>query len=1040
MLLMGMAPLVWFSSGQVMSNIDLRFPPDVEHWHQFFFMWNETVGTGAGSILDPCLIFFQGVPAFFRWLGFPVWEAQMFSFTFWFLISSLSIYTLARKIFPEANPFGAPLVCVSSYLFNLWQEHIWAGTKPPLIVAYAILPWFIKLLLDGLDKEKGEGKGFLFIRIAVASFLLSAIGNNISEAYAVAFILILFSVYAICDSIKRGRLKSTTLFIFQAAIIFIIVNIYWIVPQVTEALKLADRYDPNQGNLMGFLEGTSKYTSFSNVIRFLGTWTWYEGVGEPYTPYATAYLENWFLITLSWTLPVLVLGGIVFGRFRFKGFFLLITIIAIWFGMGVHPPLGFIYEWMFKNIPFFWIVRSPYYKFMLMACIGYAVFLGAFAVYLENRLKNNSRLWVKIVVGMVLLNIVYGHIIVTGGIFISKEERVYLPPQRIAIPDYIPEAGNWLDSQPDKSRVFIFNEDRFWTTKWGFRGFAPYLINFTAQPIIFRYVPQAVLRTQGSPNQTSKITKIILRGIRTGQLPRADRLLSLMGARFYLLDKSLEFVQGGSYESIRKILEEQPGLQFARQFGNYNFFAVESNIPFAYTASELNLISQPGLELKPEDSSNLYPDFVGTAEESLFPLSQGDWSASTPMILVDQPENKDWGKWLQPEHIQSFISYNPKEKVKFKNPFNPKDLMHEQFVFFTKYMEPGGLDNPGSDSDKKTKGGVGLSFLKGFFKEEESDQGWIWMSQSNPKAEHIKLFNSSNKIVKSNFSFTGTTYGSERSLYFYLNSELKKVIPLKANEKKDIIIRELAIPPGENQISFYTPYSAENRNGKNVSFGFLRSSFVLGDLIFGGEINIPRKTTMQVQIVPMVSGQKGWHEDTSYAPSLKVNGQPIELKRVIDDQIFSLRGSIEMPPGENRFTIVQSKGVDTAIFFKPEELTPVIAQDQNTRFEKIDPTHYKISTSVSKPGFLIVSESYHPEWKLFSAKEQDSNKTFQHFKANGFANGFYLPEKGNYELDLVFEPQNLLITSRYTSILGLIAFFAIYFGFQLKKRASPRYS
>jgi hypothetical protein len=1037
-LLMGMTPLIWFTPGQVMYSVDLKFPPDLEHWWQYFYMWNETVATGAESILDPCLIFFQGIPAYFRWLGFPVWQAQMYSFTFWFLISSLSMYFLARKIFPTANPLGAPLVCVSAYIYNLWQEHIWIGSKPPLIAAYAVLPWLLKLLLDGLEKEETRNKGFLLVQIAVASFILSSIGNNISEAYVVAFILVLFSVYALGDSWKKGRLKPTALFLFQAATLFVIVNAYWMIPQVTEALHVAGKYDPSQGNLMGWLEGTSRYTSFSNVIRFQGNWTWFEGVGEPYNPYALLYLENWFFILISWILPLLVVFGIYHGRFRFKGFFVLLTVIAIWFGMGVHEPLGFIYEWMFKNIPYFWIVRSPYYKFMLMACIGYAVFLGAFTAHLENRYKNNFRKWIKATAGIFLFTIVYGNIIVSGRMFTPKEERTHLPPNRVAIPEYVSEAGAWLNSQPDKSRVFAFNEDRFWTTNWGFRSLAPSLIYYTTQPVIFRYVPQFVQITTGSPNQTLRMGKIIQKGIRAGRLPRADRLLSLMNTHWVLLDQSLEFVQGGSYESMTKYLREQPGLHLDRRFGNYDFYSSDTIFPFAYTTPKATLIKQPGLDLKPQGSSSMYPDFVGTAEESLIPISQGDWSLDSALILVDQLENQDMEQWIQEENIESVVSYNPLKKVSLENDIFSKESIKKQFTFNTKYMESAGIKKSGIASGAKGEKPITVKLLEGFYpKEEGGEQDWIWMSQSNPKARHISLFNPYKKPVQTNFSFTTTTYGSERSLYFYLNGELIKVMPLKANEKKDVIIRDLVIPPGASEVSFYTPYPAEKMEGKNVSFGFISSSFQFSDLLFKGEMSVAKRTAMEVRIIPMVSDQKAWQEDTGFNPRLRVNGKRIELNRVIDDEIFSLRGSVAMLPGQNRFELVQSKGVDVAILFKPEGLQPLTRQDPKPQVQKIDPTHYKISASISKPGFLIVSESYHPGWELHSVKTPGSDKAFRHFKANGFANGFFLPEKGDYELELVFEPQGLLDAGFVVSILSLIGFCVAYNYKRFQRKPSP---
>jgi hypothetical protein len=1025
-LILGMTPFVWFTPGYVMYTVDLRLPPNINHWFQYLYMWNETIGVGAESILDPCLVIFQGIPAFFIWLGFPVWKAQMFGYTFWFTITSLSMYFLARKIFPKAAPWGAPLICVSSYLFNLWQEHILTGNKPPLIAAYAILPWLLKLLMEGLNQEESKNKVFLFVQIAIASLLLSSIGNNVSEAYAVALFLLLFSAYALIASKRSGTLKPTAWFIFQSAMLFVIVNAYWIIPQVSEALQVAGNIDHNSMSFMGWLQGTSKYTSFSNVIRFQGNWTWYQGVGEPYNPYAALYLKNWFFIFISWALPIMVVAGALIGRFSFKGFFILTTIVGIWFGMGAHAPQGLAYEWMFENIPFFWIVRSPYYKFMIMTCIGYAIFLGAFIAHLEKRLKNNSQLWLKVTLGVFAFNLVYGNIIVTGRIFTPKEERVVLPPGRVLIPDYVSKAGEWLDSQSDNSRVFAYNEDRFWTTKWGFRGLSPSLINSTMQPIIFRYTSQNILQTQGSPNQALRLVTIVQRGLRTRQLPRADRLLSLLGTRWFLLDKSLEFVQGGSYNSMRKTLNEQPGLEFERQIGNYDFYSSDSPRPLIYTTEKITLLKQPGLKIDAKNLSTLYPEFTGTAEESLIPLSQGDWSSDKTFILVDQNENSSWQQWLKHENIESMVTYNPIKNAQFENTFFSEKPVNEQFVFSTKYMKSSGIQKNLSSAIKKEEKVITFELLEGFYNETDDMEGWKWMSQSGVDAKHIKVVNYSDKVTKSNFAFTTTTYGSERSLYVYLNSELKKVIPLKGNEKKGILIRGLSVKPGENLISFYTPYSAENRKGINVSFGFVSSSIRFGDLIFGGGINVSEKTEKQVQIIPMNSGQQKMYEEGTYNPGLRVNGKSVSLERVMRDQVFTLTANVFLDSGENQFSFDQHKGIDAAIIFKPIEPGNEVTQDTKPVFQRIDPTHYKIKTSVSKPSFLIVSESYHSGWELVSKNEGGSKRVLRHFKANGFANGYFLPKKGDYDLELVFKPQRLLSIGKYVSTWGLIAFFITY--------------
>ncbi|RJR24510.1 DUF3367 domain-containing protein [Candidatus Microgenomates bacterium] len=69
--------------------------------------------------------------------------------------------------------------------------------------------------------------------------------------------------------------------------------------------------------------------------------------------------------------------------------------------------------------------------------------------------------------------------------------------------------------------------------------------------------------------------------------------------------------------------------------------------------------------------------------------------------------------------------------------------------------------------------------------------------------------------------------------------------------------------------------------------------------------------------------------------------------------------------------------------------------------QKINPAKYKVEISRNKgDSILILNESFHPQWKVYY-KNQEQKPI--HFLANGYANGWILPEelfKGNEKIDL----------------------------------------
>lgn len=106
------------------------------------------------------------------------------------------------------------------------------------------------------------------------------------------------------------------------------------------------------------------------------------------------------------------------------------------------------------------------------------------------------------------------------------------------------------------------------------------------------------------------------------------------------------------------------------------------------------------------------------------------------------------------------------------------------------------------------------------------------------------------------------------------------------------------------------------------------------------------------------------------------------------------------------------------------------------KFRKINQTEYPINViNADNSFFLNFGESFDRGWKVYKV-EKDTNdftkfwKTFlkkpigeeNHFKMNGYSNGWLIEEKGNYDLLVIYEPQKYFYVGLGVSTITLVIF------------------
>lgn len=1017
LVIFGLTPLLWFSPGMLLLSNDMRFPSDFHKWGQLFYVWNPELGTGAERLLDTCLLVFNGIPAGLQKLGVDIISTQKIIFVFWFMLTAFSIYFLLSKLEKSKLHRYIALTGTAFYLYNLWQINVWVAFKPPLISAYAVLPLILALMIEYSRKQTNLFKyGCL---IAALTALAGAVGNNPSEFLGAVSPVIICALYLLGEKIFRKDSKGFLDFIkflIIAALFSCLINLYWILPQAAAIFEniATGAFAPGNETSLQWLKGLSAHTSFINVIRFQGDWTWYGGCVDPYQSYSAIYRTNLLFIVLGWLIPALALFGAVFGKNKYKPLFIIITCIGIILCMGAHKPFENSYLWLVKNLPLFWIVRSPYFKFGLLLCLGYSVLitLAASRIYeYLAHLKSKCRYLAPVAVAAIFILIcVYGFPVVLGRMFHKQAEREFLPPNHVAIPDYVYEAAEWIDNKEGYFRIFNLPGDSPWISSWGYAGYGSVINNFITKPVVFLYDPEYILSSQGAANMSYPIARAVRDSIYNRTSFNTARILKLLNVDYILQEndvrydfyKGFGYIEGDDPEFIKNALDYQRDIKPAKVFGEWDFYGVAGRQNHIYGMNKISIIIK------------------GSAEDLVSLTNTSALEESAVIFIDEQSELPFWKDITEKQMLYSIVVGNCgggeiKDLAKIAGAdANGDGILWHKFLD-TRKMQTDIYKDDKDNQNNSSAGGLKYYFNEGFYDDEdavEGETGWKWLKTN--MSPHIIIENPDNPMTV-NIKFKAYSFGSKRALYTYLNNELLSVNEIAGNNVAEVMIKGINLKKGSNVISFYNAAEADIKNNKLTTFAFFKD-VELGRLCFKEKVCLPFSGFWNLKLYP--DGNK----------SVDFNKKDV----IINKTLYSLDAhgadgrkiferKFEINDGSCELSIAQEGSENYLIEIASGRSSENTQSQPQIKYDKINPTKYVLRAKADKPYFLIFSESYHPKWQAFI----DGKKAENHFAANGFANGWYIDMAGEYEIILEFSPQRYFEAGLIISIAAVVGLLGI---------------
>jgi hypothetical protein len=980
-LVLGLAPLLWFREEKLLNSEDLMVPPNWDEFTQFWYVWNDQLGTGAQKILDSGRFPTLFIAAALQGLGVGLVGAQMAQFVFWFTIPGFSMYYLMARVYRGDQRRLVRMSAVLFYMFNLWLISNWLGYKEPMIAAVAVMPFLIGLWVRAFSGDTGYLRAVLIS--ALISLAAAPIGNNVSEMIlAILPVPLLFLTVLLAAAARRrwpalGRVLMAGL---SLSIVLPLLHAFWIVPEIAgiKAAQAADSFPEFQRTSRQFLEGQSLYTSIANNIRLVSDWTWYQGLVDPYRTYAARFAGSMLLGLLGLTTFAMVLLGAIRGRGKYKGYFVLLTGIGLIAGAGLNSPFGPAYAWAVDNLPFFWIIRSPWFKFSFLTVIGYAVLIGLSAPTLvrfaEFVLVRVVGIWSNRVAarGAVFCAFalyfaagpLYAYPLTFGLAFPTAGERTFLNPNHAGPPTYVYEAADWINRQPSDFRIMTIPGDSPWLNEWGYTGFGSFLQTLTTHPVVFKRSTESTKVSQGAPNTSERLVERIEADLLDERSETAPALLSRLGVRYLVHERDVryDFYQGSGYritdspENVERILANAPGVIRVATFGQWDIYEIDAPRPRFTITSEITAVT------------NLDARRVALLASP---------AANPNTVFVDSED-------LPPAAESLLTGYASDGRIS-------SGRLDLQSILFTDTSD---LEGSVRAAAPGLSIGYGDPTTWGQFDDLTPGHTWRWFTLNN--GEHYLASNEFNTPVLAELSLSVFSYARARSFYVYLNSELLSVTEVPPDTPTAVRVPDLRIHPGENVISFYSPYPADPRGGQNAAFAVRRDPG-LSRAIFEWRPAVPSgEYRLQATLRPF--GDLDWPGGRPNPLVIVVDGR--ETTMDLQEGSISQFGTTVQLTGTSAITIPQLGQEHYFLELIPDSVQQSPPEPGTATVLRASPTGYSVDVNCDSPCVLVFNESFHEQWVASAG-----GRPLPHFQVDDFANAYLIEPSDNGLLEIRFQPQ-----------------------------------
>jgi arabinofuranan 3-O-arabinosyltransferase len=265
---------------------------------------------------------------------------------------------------------------VAGLLYSLTPYSFGYGLQfSAVFLPYVLMPLLLLVTLRGLEDRRLLWPALL----GLLTFLMGG-GNGAPQVYVLGTALLLALWVVFVD--HGASLGRALRFGMWGLLFFVGLNAYWLFllgsSEVSNALTFSEQ--PVVINVS---------SSLSEAVRGLGFWQYYGGDQfGPWIPAVRTYVTSLPLIFAGYAIPVGALLSAWLVRWRYRVFFLLAGILAVFFASGLFPvsaptPFGRALLWAYRHVPGVGGLRTTYkvtatvnLAFAVLAAVGVAALWG----------------------------------------------------------------------------------------------------------------------------------------------------------------------------------------------------------------------------------------------------------------------------------------------------------------------------------------------------------------------------------------------------------------------------------------------------------------------------------------------------------------------------------------------------------------------------------------------------------------------------------------------------------------------------------------
>jgi uncharacterized protein DUF3367 len=482
--------------------------------------------------------------AFLKWLGVPAVVSQQIWFSLLLFVGAIGMARLwpvwwGKRSFVAAVTAGLVYMLNPFVLLNLQGASV-------LLLPYVMAPWMATEAILAIRKRS---------LWRAAAFVLEAAIAGGTNPPVTAIMLLPIAVAILRETrTSRGSWRWAVLL----GLGWLAANVWWIVPFLassraggTEAALLTDPITVG-----------GKYSSPREILRLAGLWSMYEGwAGQPYVR-AADFLLTPSVVAGTLLMPLIALVGILrqWGMKAARALAVML-VIAVPMSQSIYPvdnpaPTGRLYQLLYDHLLPFQAFRSNH-KWVGVIAFAYALALPA-ALWMSRRTITRVATGIAVVATLTTS---------AAPFFFGL---MFTPSFRLGeVPGYWYEAARWVDAQPARGRVYFAPTQGFSVYTWG----KP---QGDIAPFIFRRNTLTSSIVVASNSGGRGLVAALDAAPHDPSIPLV-KILSLLDVAYVVQrnDVDWRYYDSPSPAAMRSYLSTQPGLTFARSFGQLDVYRVE---------------------------------------------------------------------------------------------------------------------------------------------------------------------------------------------------------------------------------------------------------------------------------------------------------------------------------------------------------------------------------------------------------------------------------------------------------------------------------